>query len=292
MKKFLVFIALLSAFSLLIALPFEKVRDFGENPGNLRMFQYTPADADLSKARPLVLVLHGSMLSARSISLCGGWNKLADALDFSIIYPEQRFSNNVVRAFNVRFGRPEKKLEKETLSMRHMIGYMQENYHIDPDRIYITGLSAGGSMSNAMLYRYPELFEAAALIAAPSVMPLEMPSSAAKLPRVAVIQGNNDKVVPPENADALMEQWTALFGFEPEKGRVIENYLGNPLLTARVYTKDSRAVLIRLDAEETGHQLLIDPGNGPDQGGSWSVYSKDIDFHLPRWIISFFGLTK
>ncbi len=292
MKKIIAVCLLLLAFIPASATrSLDRVRDFGENPGKLTMFHYLPANMDSTEEYPLVLILHGSMLSARSMKRCGGWNKLADSLGVLLLYPQQRFTNNIARAFSVHFNNDMKKLNKEILSVRNMIMHMRKTYPVDHENIYITGLSAGGSMSHVMLHAYPQLFGAAALIAAPSAMPLKNDQFSGPLPRLAVIQGKRDKIVTPENASGIMEQWRKAYGFDINATDTVENYRGNPHLTAYSYKKGNETRLIRLDAAKTGHQMLIDPGKSVDKGGKRSVYSKDIDFHLPWWIMDFFGLT-
>lgn len=291
MKKLTVFLLLLLSLSASTATAIDRISDFGENPGKLTMFHYLPADIDSTEKHPLVLVLHGMMLSARSMKRCGGWNKLADSLEVFLLYPQQRFTNNIGRAFSVHFNDDLKKLHKEIRSIRNMISYMLDNYPVDPERIYITGLSAGGSMSNVMLHAYPQLFRAGALIAAPSTMPLKDRQLPEPLPRIAVIQGKRDRTVTPENATHIMKEWKAAKNFTDEDADTVKNYLGNPHLRARIYKKENKIHLLRLDAEKTGHQMLTDPGDAVDKGGKWCIYSKNIAFHLPYWIMDFFGLT-
>ena len=291
MKKLILVLVL---FMLAAAAPgrgLERIRDFGDDPGRLRMFIHTPANVDSTKQYPLVCILHGSMLSAYSMKHCGGWNTLADSRGVYLLYPEQRFTNNIVRAFSVHFNRNGEKLRAETRSIRNMIHYMLEHYPLDRQEVYITGLSAGASMSHVMLYAFPDLFRAAALIAAPATMPLDTVSLSSPLPRVAVIQGERDRMVPPENADAIMRRWRKAYGFSREHVDTLRDYLGNTDLTAYRYEKDGRISLIRIDADRTGHQMLIDPGPSPQEGGRRCIYSKDIDFYLPGWIMDFFGLT-
>ena len=47
-----------------------------------------------------------------------------------------------------------KKGQSEPASIRNMILYMQSNYNIDPEMIYMTGMSSGGAMDNVMLNGY------------------------------------------------------------------------------------------------------------------------------------------
>ena len=46
-----------------------------------------------------------------------------------------------------------------------MVARMAADHKIDPRRIYITGLSAGGAMTSVMLATYPEVFAGGAIIA-------------------------------------------------------------------------------------------------------------------------------
>lgn len=50
-----------------------------------------------------------------------------------------------------------------------MIETTVSEHGIDPHRIYITGLSAGGAMANAMLAADPEVFAGGAIVAGPTV---------------------------------------------------------------------------------------------------------------------------
>jgi poly(3-hydroxybutyrate) depolymerase len=52
-----------------------EMRDFGSNPGNLRMFAFAPAR--LQQPRALVVVLHVCGQSAAAYVLGAGWSTLA-----------------------------------------------------------------------------------------------------------------------------------------------------------------------------------------------------------------------
>lgn len=49
--------------------------------------------------------------------------------------------------------------------MIQMVQYMTSRYGIDPNKVYITGFSAGGCMSSLMMATYPEVFKGASIIA-------------------------------------------------------------------------------------------------------------------------------
>ena len=73
---------------------------FGKNPGSLKMFIYSNGREKDSLLKPLVIVLHGCGQSADGVARLTGWNKLAYLNDFMIVYPQQKFINNVSTCFN------------------------------------------------------------------------------------------------------------------------------------------------------------------------------------------------
>ncbi len=81
-----------------IASPLVEVRDFGPNPGALRMFTFVPAE--LQSARALVVVLHGCGQTAAGYDHGAGWSTLAQHYGFALLMPEQQTSNNANRCFN------------------------------------------------------------------------------------------------------------------------------------------------------------------------------------------------
>ena len=58
--------------------PLVRVREFGENPGALKMFSYVPAN--LPRKPALVVVLHGCGQTADGYDVGTGWSTLGQAL--------------------------------------------------------------------------------------------------------------------------------------------------------------------------------------------------------------------
>ncbi|MCB0380613.1 MAG: PHB depolymerase family esterase [Flavobacteriales bacterium] len=269
-----------------------QIEDFGINKGNLKMYAYIPNNLESVEKIPLVFVLHGCTQSAEQISNETGWNKLADSLKFIVVYPEQRQINNATKCFNFFIGFKAKKDKGEVASIKQMIDYCFTNYNIDSSMVFITGMSAGGGMSNALLNAYPTLFNAGALFAAPSNLFEHNTDSPEKQPRIVIIQGNDDQIVPKKNSDALISHWLIKHQLDSTSVEEIPNYLENPLLKAQFYSNKNKEVkIISILANDVKHKLLIHSGEAINEGGVMDYHTQDINFHSTYWVATFFGLT-
>lgn len=291
MKNHLLIISLLLSTYGICQSDISRIEDFGENKGNLKMYTYIPKRLNTKKPVPLVFVLHGCTQSAEEIKNETGWNKLADSLNFIIIYPEQKQINNAAKCFNFYIGFKAKKDKGEVASIRQMLNYSFKNYYIDSSMIFITGMSAGGGMSNAVLNAYPKLFNAGALVAAPSN--LFNPNKKEYQPRVAILQGDDDKIVTPKNAIKIKEQWLKKHQIDTANIELKKDYLNNPLLTSEYfYNTEKEVKIITITASGIRHKLLIKPGDKISEGGILNTHTQDVNFHSTYWIAQFFGLTK
>ena len=134
----------------------------GANPGNLAAHVYVPARLT---ARPaLVVVLHGCTQTAAGYDHGSGWSTLAERHGFVLLFPEQQRANNGNLCFNWFEPGDVTRDRGEVGSIREMIGQAVGEYDVDCERIFVTGLSAGGAMAAAMLATYPEVFAAGAVI--------------------------------------------------------------------------------------------------------------------------------
>jgi poly(hydroxyalkanoate) depolymerase family esterase len=210
--------------------------DFGPNPGALGARVYVPLG--LRRGAALVVVLHGCAQTPGGYDHGAGWSALADAHGFALLFPEQRRANNANLCFNWFEPGDIVRGQGEAASIAAMIGAMLAQHAIDPRRVFVTGLSAGGAMANVMLATYPELFAGGAIIAgmpygvatnvqqALGAMRLASRESAgglaacvrlaaperARWPRISVWHGDADQVVAVGNADAVVRQWAGVHG--------------------------------------------------------------------------------
>src|SRR6185437_8548042 len=143
--------------------PLVEIDGFGTNPGAIKMFAYVPEH--LQRAPALVVVLHGCGQTAAAYDFGTGWSTLANRYGFALLMPEQQAANNANTCFNWFNPGDIARGRGEAASIRQMIARMVAEHKIDPRRIYVTGLSAGGAMTSVMLATYPEVFAGGAVIA-------------------------------------------------------------------------------------------------------------------------------
>jgi poly(hydroxyalkanoate) depolymerase family esterase len=131
---------------------------------------------------PLVVALHGCTQNAATYAIGSGWWRLADAHGFALLLPEQTEANNPGLCFRWYDPAQTRRGHGEVAGIAAMIAEAQARHGFDPARTAITGLSAGGAMTMAMLACYPELFCAGAPVAAvPFGAALDIPSGLAAM---------------------------------------------------------------------------------------------------------------
>ena len=222
-----------------------ETRDFGTDPGALRMLTYVPPG--LLPGAPLVVVLHGCTQHAEANATAAGWLQLADRYGFALLVPEQQPANNPNRCFNWFQPEDVHRGQGEAASIRQMIETAVIAHATDRRRVFICGLSAGGAMTSAMLAAYPEVFSGGGIIAG-------LPHGAAETvqeafgamfqgrnrtaaawgdlvrgasshkgpwPRVSIWQGDADATVKPLNAEAVTSQWLDVHGLGEKPSRDI-----------------------------------------------------------------------
>jgi feruloyl esterase len=281
---------------------------FGSNPGALRMFTYAPKNVPASPA--LVVVLHGCTQSAVGYDLGAGWSTLADRYGFVLLLPEQTASNNPKTCFNWFLPGDTTRDRGEALSIRQMIEKTIGAHGIDRSRVFVTGLSAGGAMTAAMLSVYPEVFAGGAIIAGlPYGAAINVQQAFESMfqgrsqsaqqwgdlvrgasahrgpwPRVSIWHGDLDAVVKPTNADALIAQWTNVHGIStaPAEDKVD----GYP---RKVWRRDGVDVIESFTIGGMAHGTPLDTAA---HGGTAGPFLLEAGISSSYHIARFFGLTN
>ncbi|MEU9709281.1 PHB depolymerase family esterase [Streptomyces sp. NPDC047967] len=292
----------------------ERVASFGANPGGLTMYVYRPAA--LPANAPVVVALHGCTQSAQVYSDNAGLNTFADRHGFLVVYAETTTANNANTCFNWFQPGDTRRGGGEAASIRQMVAHAATAYGVDTGRVQITGLSAGGAMTSAMLAAYPDVFAAGAVVAGipygcgtdvvsafgcmspgvdrtPAAWAQAVrdahPGFAGPWPRVAIWHGDQDTTVAPRNADELRDQWTAVHGLgrTPDRTSTI-----GPDDTRRseYLAADGRSVVEVDRVPGIGHGTPVDPGSGAEQCGATRTRHFIDSICSSHWIVRFFGL--
>jgi poly(hydroxyalkanoate) depolymerase family esterase len=226
------------------------IPQFGSNPGALKARGYI--SPSLCHGVPLVVVLHGCTQTAAGYDHGSGWSQLADRHGFALLFPEQQRANNANLCFNWFAPGDNQRDHGEALSIRQMIESVVAARRLDRRRIFITGLSAGGAMTCAMLATYPELFAGGAIVAGlPYGCASTIPEAFDRMrghgipterdlqgllrgasnhdgpwPTLSVWHGTADRTVDATNASAIIAQWRGVHGLErsPSQTLVADGY--------------------------------------------------------------------
>jgi poly(hydroxyalkanoate) depolymerase family esterase len=284
---------------------------FGSNPGNLRMLKYVPRG--LRHEAPLVVLLHGCRQTAADIDRGTGWSKLASERGFALLVPEQRLSNNAQRGFNWFQPTDTACGRGEAASIRQMIEFMIVKYRLNPGRIYVTGLSAGGAMTAALLSVFPDIFAGGAIIAglpfgvasnlwdAVAAMKGEISLSSTELaekvreaskhrgtwPRLSIWHGSSDKTVAPSNAGAIARQWCEVHGISEQEA--VETRIAGQV---RLCWRDAsgRPLVEKLVIDGMGHGVPIDGRRRWHYGQNAAPFVEEVGLSSTHHIASFWGL--
>lgn len=290
-----------------------EVAGFGSNPGCLLMFEHIPED--LPAGRPLVLVLHGCRQDAESYDRGAGWASLAEERGFSVVYAQQREANNPRRCFT--WFRPSEVTRDrgELMSIRQMVAHTAERAASDLERVFITGLSAGGAMTAAMLANYPELFAGGAIIAglpfgaardatrafdamgeAPEKSPREwselvrtVSPRISRKPAISIWHGTADETVALSNGLALVEQWRDLYRL-PQEAFVEKRMKGR---RTRIWPdREGKPLVTFHEIDGMGHGTPVERGEGGGYAATVEPFMLEAGFSSTLEIARTWGLTR
>ncbi|KUO65542.1 MAG: hypothetical protein APF83_04830 [Lutibacter sp. BRH_c52] len=315
-QKIIGLFLLLTSFQLISQNSLVEITDFGANKGNLEMYIYKPINNDLKV--PLVVVLHGCVQTANEIAEQSGWNTLVDANNFMVIYPQQKVENNLNKCFNWYENLDISKNDGESETIKEMIQYAIQNFDVDPSKIFVTGISAGGAMANVLMANYPDLFNSGAIM---SGIPFKAandlatayaamqgkvektpdewvtsisnnnPNYEGKYPKIVIFHGIDDPFVNVKNAEIIEIQWKGIHKIASEPA-IIPEFNGNPEIAKTTYFKNNCPIIVKYEINNLGHAMAVDPGTEKQQGGNVARFALDKNFHTTYWTAKFFGMIS
>ena len=128
--------------------------------GGQRDFKlYIPPGAG-ERALPLVVMLHGCTQHPDDFAAGTDMNTLAGAQGFYVLYPAQSQAANPQRCWSWFKHSHQARGRGEPALLAGMTREVMATHAIDPDRVYVAGLSAGGAMAAILGDAYPDLYAA------------------------------------------------------------------------------------------------------------------------------------
>jgi poly(hydroxyalkanoate) depolymerase family esterase len=250
---------------------------------------YLPRNFDAVKRPALVVWIHGCRQDPEAFAAGTRIARFADERGFVVLLPRQSRMANSERCWNW-FDRRTAGGAGEAAIVAAQAADVIEKFGVDERRVYVAGLSSGGTLAATLALRAPTLFAAAAIH---SAVPCGAASDAhdaarvmtegpirdtdalaaearakagakARLPAL-VIHGSADSTVAPVNAVFLVRQFLLLNGVAAE-----ELPAGAALPPAQVRPFQSRVSDYLLSEYYAGRRLAAQFLTIPGLGHAWS----------------------
>jgi poly(hydroxyalkanoate) depolymerase family esterase len=195
-------------------------RIYANQAGSRQYKLFTPSRY-IGEPLPLIVMLHGCTQSSDDFAAGTRMNDLAEEQGFLVAYPEQPSSANPSRCWNWFSAGHQLRDRGEPSLIAGITRQIMSDFAVDPARIYIAGLSAGGAAAAIMGWAYPDLYAAICVHSGLACgAAKDMPSAFAAmrqggsllknganrpLPTI-VFHGDRDPTVSPLNGDQVIAQ--------------------------------------------------------------------------------------
>ncbi|MFQ8430754.1 alpha/beta hydrolase family esterase [Amaricoccus sp. W119] len=254
---------------------FEK-REFSSDAGGRDYRLYVPSPA-AGTPRALILMLHGCKQNSEDFAIGTGMNDQAEAEGLVLVYPRQPSARNASSCWNWFRASDQGRDEGEPAILAGMTRAVAEEFGIPPERIFVAGLSAGGSMAAILAETYPDLFAAAGIHSGvPTGVAKDLSSA------LAAMRGKaSPEAVPDESSDGSPGGSAAesLAGASGPTGRRIvfhgiEDDVVHSANAGRLLPAAIRAAPRQVGRTEGGrvyHRLALESGDGRPESELWLI---------------------
>ena len=224
----------------------------------------------------LIVMLHGCTQSPDDLAAGTLMNALAEEHTFLVAYPAQAQGANMNKCWNWFKASDQQRGRGEPSIIAGITCEVLGEYHVDPGRVYVAGMSAGGAMAAIMGATYPDLYAAIGvhsglapgaaddLSSAFSAMQGGGPVASQRgIPRgearrivpAIVFHGDRDQTVHPRNAEHLLAHFRATTSERAPREATNRGQVpgGHAYTLATYHDAGGRAVVERWTVHGLGH---------------------------------------
>jgi poly(hydroxyalkanoate) depolymerase family esterase len=247
---------------------------------------FVPSSYQQGQWLPLVVMLHGCTQSPDDFAAGTRMNFIAEEQNCLVVYPAQLSGANPSKCWNWFRAADQRRDEGEPSLIAGITRRVMQDYSVDPKRVFIAGLSAGGAAAAVMGATYNDLYAAVGIHSGLAYgAATDMPSAfvamrlgvkggrqtVAGSPMIPTIifHGDRDTTVHPENAAHVVEH---AIGATKTRKKVHRGQIpGGHEYTRTTYTEGEREVLEHWNVHGAGHAWSggspagsYTDGEGPD----------------------------